>query len=184
MLDVGSGPGNFGNYLTSLGCRVISSDIAFEMVRAATRLVPSAPGLVNDMRMLPLRDDCIDAVLCAYSLMHIPSPFELLVFEEFARVLRPSGVLQLMVKTGVGAHAFCAGPVPDTVGHVQLFDPDKLLETLEGSGFTTLDVQTKATLSPHEFDHPKLMILARWDRPRATPNLGRQTRRRRAPGEE
>lgn len=161
VADVGSGPGNFGCYLRSKGCRVVSSDVSFGMARAALRYVERSPAIVDDMRRLSLRNESVDALLCAYSMMHLPAPHDASALDEFCRVVRPNGWLQIMVKTGKGGHAFRAHTVPGVSGHVQLFDREKLAGALEATGFEVLDMRTKPATSPHEFDHPKLMLLSR-----------------------
>jgi len=160
ILDVGAGPGNFARFLARNGCTTISSDIAVEMVRASQVLVPECPTVVADMRSLPFRGESFDGILCAYSLMHIPAGATPGVLAEFTRMLRPAGVLQLMIKTGSGAYQFRSGLVEDARGFVQLWELEEFLSLVEESGCSIEDVQKKQPSSPHEFDYPKVMILA------------------------
>lgn len=161
VLDSGAGPGNFAQFLVMNGLTVISSDISFGMTEMSQRLVPQAPVMASDMRAIPARSRAFDAVLCAYSLMHVPAPLDELVLVEFARVIRQGGVLQLMVKVGDSAHPFRARGVEGVAGHVQLFNRDRLVHTLRRVGFDPFSERMKSPASPAEFAYPKLMVLAR-----------------------
>ena len=161
VLDAGAGPGNFAQYLASEDLLVVAADISYGMARTSHSLVPQAPAVVADMRDLPIGSKQFDAVLSAYSLMHVPAPVDRRVLQEFPRVVRPNGLLQLMVKTGDGPHAFTASSVPGVHGHLQLFDSNRVMTMLNTVGFTPIVSREKLSSSPHEFDHPKLMTLSR-----------------------
>lgn len=164
VLDAGAGPGNFSKFLLARGLRPVSSDIAVGMVAMSRRLVPNVPTVISDMRHVPARTAAFDGLLCAYSLMHVPEPLEEAVLAEFARVLKDGGVLQLMVKLGDSPYAFRARGVDGVTGHVQLFKQVALIQQLERLGLHAYVQRIKRPTSPAEFDHPKLMVLARRQR--------------------
>jgi SAM-dependent methyltransferase len=161
VADVGAGPGNFAKYVSEAGFRVLSTDISLEMVRASARLVPKAPAFVSDMRALPLRDATLDGVLCAYSLLHVPSPANAEVLAEFARILAPSGLLQLMVKTGTRPYRFESTLVPGASSLMEPWRKNDLLDRLRTLGIDPIRIDHRPASSPHEFDHPKLMVIGR-----------------------
>jgi SAM-dependent methyltransferase len=165
VLDAGAGPGNFARYLQSLGLQLISSDIAISMASASHRLVPEAPAMACDMRSIPLYGSTLDAVLCAYSLMHVPAAATPDVIQEFARVTRDGGYLQLMIKTGVGSYQFKSDLVDGGRGFVQLWDPDEIKSLIGTLGFTVLHAEAREPISPYEFEHPKMMLLCQLSKP-------------------
>jgi 23S rRNA (guanine745-N1)-methyltransferase len=87
LLEVGAGTayylaGALGDDPNTVG---IALDVSKAAARAATRTDPRIAAVVADVwQQLPVRDRCLEAVLCAFAPRNLP---------EFARVLRPDGVL-------------------------------------------------------------------------------------------
>jgi 2-polyprenyl-3-methyl-5-hydroxy-6-metoxy-1,4-benzoquinol methylase len=101
-LDAGCGSGTLSRLLSNEGCDVLGVDAAEEMVAMAHRLSSEAesPGrlrfeCIRTIAQLPLPDESIDGVLCSSVLEYVSDPSECL--QEFARVLRPGGVLVVSV---------------------------------------------------------------------------------------
>jgi len=90
ILDVGAGRGQLAQRMRDeIGCRVIALDASTAMVTAcAERGISSVQG---DARHLPFGSDRFDALVAAWMLYHV-APVEQ-ALAEFARVLRPGGVL-------------------------------------------------------------------------------------------
>lgn len=57
---------------------------------------------VCDAMNIPVPDSSFDVVLCTEMLEHVPEPIK--VIKEFARILRPGGVLLLTAPLGSGIH--------------------------------------------------------------------------------
>ena len=87
ILEVGSGT---AYYLTrALGDDPVAVGVALDVSKAAAKVAaqadPRIAAVVADVwRPLPVRDRCLDAVLCVFAPRNLP---------EFARVLRPDGLL-------------------------------------------------------------------------------------------
>ncbi|GAB3421992.1 class I SAM-dependent methyltransferase [Flindersiella endophytica] len=98
VVDVGCGPGREVGLLRSLGFR------AFGIDRSLGQLAAGGLGgvLRGDMRWLPLRTACVDALWCQAALLHIPRSEVPAVLGEFGRVVRPGGRLYLSVAEGDG----------------------------------------------------------------------------------
>ena len=90
-LDAACGTGRFAEFLARRGHRVIGVDVSPDMLSYARRRVPEAEFHVAGLDRLPLLDECVDVVVCALALEHVPSLDPVLA--EFARVLRPGGDL-------------------------------------------------------------------------------------------
>ena len=94
ILDAGCGEGYYLQQLiAAAGSRslsVIGLDISKWAVQAAARLIPSARWVVGSNARLPVPEGSIDRLLCLFGFP---------VYAEFARVLRPAGLL-LQVDAG------------------------------------------------------------------------------------
>lgn len=90
LLDAGCGPG--GTTLEMAGGTGVGLDISREQLSLAQRNV-TAELVQGDMTALPFATNSFDAISAMYSLIHIPLNQHRTVLAEFARVLRPSGVL-------------------------------------------------------------------------------------------
>jgi len=90
-LDAACGTGRFAEFLARRGHRVIGVDVSPDMLSYARRRVPEAEFHVAGLDRLPLPDDCVDVIVCALALEHVPRLDPVLA--EFARVLRPGGDL-------------------------------------------------------------------------------------------
>jgi ubiquinone/menaquinone biosynthesis C-methylase UbiE len=67
--------------------------------------------LVSDITAIPVPDESFDAILCTEVLEHVPEPSHAL--KEFARLLKPGGVMILTAPFGSNVHMapyhFCSG---------------------------------------------------------------------------
>jgi len=90
-LDAACGTGRFAEFLARRGHRVIGVDSSPDMLALARKRVPGAEFHVAGLDRLPLPDDCVDVIVCALALEHVPRLDPVLA--EFARVLRPGGDL-------------------------------------------------------------------------------------------
>ena len=98
VADIGCGPGHQTAQLRELGLRAYGFDLSFEMLGALR-----VPDLAQaDMRALPIGTGVLDGVWCSAALLHIPRAMVQGVLAEFHRVLRPEGLLGLMIAEGEG----------------------------------------------------------------------------------
>src|SRR5215468_10654287 len=88
-LDAACGTGRYAEYLAGRGHRVVGVDSSPEMLERARSRVPSGEFRPGDLHRLPLPDGCVDLVVCALAVSHVPALTP--VMAEFARVLRPGG---------------------------------------------------------------------------------------------
>jgi SAM-dependent methyltransferase len=110
-LDAACGTGRFAEFLTRRGHRVIGVDSSPDMLAHARQRVPDAGFHVAEIDRLPLPDDCVDVIVCALALDHVPCLDPVLA--EFARVLRPAGDL---VISGVHHELMTRGSAMTTRG--------------------------------------------------------------------
>jgi SAM-dependent methyltransferase len=111
-LDAACGTRRHAEHLAARGHRVTGVDSSPDMLaRARLRRVP-AQFLLGDLHRMPLRGSCMDLVVCALALVHVPALAP--VMAEFARVLRPGGHLVIsdihLLSLYLGGVATAAGP--------------------------------------------------------------------------
>lgn len=103
VLDVGAGTGPAGRAVRAAGGCVVAVDLVAGMLRAA-----GAPGVVADVRQLPVRSRAVGALVAAFCLNHIDRPDT--GFSEARRVTERGGAVLV---SSCGTETF--HPVRDAV---------------------------------------------------------------------
>jgi SAM-dependent methyltransferase len=98
ILDLPCGTGRFTGALARDGYEVIGSDISLEMLQKAATVElgrtgdgkpPTVHGYVQaNAEHLPLRDACLDCVVCIRFMMHVDGATRVRMLKEFRRVSR------------------------------------------------------------------------------------------------
>lgn len=95
ILDIGSGPGQWTEWLRRAGHAVEGVEPVREFVASARAAYPDSRYRVGRAESLPEADAVLGGILAWYSLIHVP-PLEIdRALGEFARVVRPGGSLLL-----------------------------------------------------------------------------------------
>ena len=163
-LDAGCGAGARDVFhLWSEGYDMMGVDAVEENIQVAQELHPEIADrvFVADLRQpLPFEDGSFDFVACNAVIQHIdPEPVQDVVLPELARVLRPNGVLQLMLKNGTGIiTVFDKDYGVDRTFH--LYDEVEVLGVLEGQGMVRIEADSPEDLGgflyftdPKQVDH-------------------------------
>jgi SAM-dependent methyltransferase len=99
VLDLGCGSGiPVARHLAAAGYRVTGVDFSQVQIRRARRLVPAATFLHGDITRLSLPAATFGAVVCLYTLIHLPLEEQPPLLGRIAGWLRPGG--WLLVTTG------------------------------------------------------------------------------------
>jgi ubiquinone/menaquinone biosynthesis C-methylase UbiE len=96
VLDVATGAGHTALAFAPHVARVVAADLTEEMLAktaelAAERTLRNLETRVADAEALPFEDAAFDLVTCRLAFHHFPNPRR--VVDEFARVLKPGGIL-------------------------------------------------------------------------------------------
>jgi SAM-dependent methyltransferase len=91
ILDVGSGPGYFGDAFRIAGARCCSMEIEIKSLFA--RGVPPAQAIVGDGEQMPIAEASFDICHSSNAIEHVPRPHDFL--SEMIRVVRPGGLVFL-----------------------------------------------------------------------------------------
>lgn len=98
VLDVGCGDG--ARTLANLPAGSVGLDFSRRGLELAAETVPGARLVQGDMTSLPIADKSVDAVTAYHAVFHVPSDSQPAVYREFARVLRPGGMVLLTLPGG------------------------------------------------------------------------------------
>lgn len=138
IVDVGSGPGQWTNYLRECGAEIVGVDPVREFVDRARTDYPETEYRVGKAEHLAIEDGALGGVLAWYSLIHT-SPSEIgLALSEFARALRPGGRLLLGFFTAEHQAAFDHAIAPAYYWPVEM-----LVERVEEAGFRVTHTETR-----------------------------------------
>ena len=152
-LDAGCGAGALEmSYLTELGFEMSGLDAVAENIRVARSLRPEFADrlqVANIQDPLPFDDSSFEIVLCNAVIQHVPrdAVFDS-VLPEFARVLRPGGVLQLMFKPGRGIETAVDGAYGNAgvARSFVLYDEMELLKALAALGLHLIEEEADGKL--------------------------------------
>ena len=95
LLDAGCGQGDpvLRRVTDAPEIETIGLDFSREQLGFARDAAPDVSLVRGDMTSLPVETDAVDAVTAFHSLIHVPMGDHQAVVDEFARVLRPNGLL-------------------------------------------------------------------------------------------
>jgi 2-polyprenyl-3-methyl-5-hydroxy-6-metoxy-1,4-benzoquinol methylase len=146
VLEFGAGTGWLSRWLTQLGCRVIVLDVSSTALRMAKALYQRVPVIGNrpppvflefDGRQIALPDGSVDRILTFDAFHHVPNPDT--VIREFARVLRPGGIVGLAEPGARHSRTPMSQFEMRTYGVVENdVDVHAIWRTARGCGFTDL----------------------------------------------
>jgi SAM-dependent methyltransferase len=140
VCDVGCGPGFDTAVLRQKGLNVIGLDRSWGMMQAG-RMEHGivAPFVQVDMRDLPLGKTAVNGLWVCASLLHLPREEVPQTVQDFARILKPSGILYLSVKMGDDAK-WTSTPFNDDLSRFFTYwQPETLDPLLHQAGFTIID---------------------------------------------
>ncbi|MCZ4277144.1 MULTISPECIES: class I SAM-dependent DNA methyltransferase [Nocardiaceae] len=135
VLDAGCGSGRVAEHLDGLGLAVTGIDLSPEMIRLALTACPQSQFVVGSLLDIPISAGRFDGIVAWYSIIHTPPEQLPIVFEEFARLLRPGGSLLLAFQIGDERVR-----LEDVYGHRVSYDayrlrPSRIAEQLNYAGF-------------------------------------------------
>ncbi|KRE38296.1 hypothetical protein ASG73_04890 [Janibacter sp. Soil728] len=152
VLDAGSGPGHWTDFLRSRGCVAHGVDAVPQFVESARERFPLTSFEVGDLLELPFVDARFGGVLAWYSVIHMNPEESASALAEFARVTTDDGHLLMGAFLGPDGH-----PFDHAVTTAYCRSEQGLTTQIEAAGFHVLSTHTR-TSREHR---PHLAVIAR-----------------------
>ena len=140
VLDAGCGPGGETKKLRNKGFNVIGIDISEKMLEKARQLVPNGNFKYMDIMTLDFPNKYFDGIWSARTLIHIPTEHLKKTIAGFKKVLKPNGIICLIVLggKGEGIKREYYDPTGKTSCFFKYFQKGEIDKILEKIGFTVL----------------------------------------------
>jgi SAM-dependent methyltransferase len=146
LLDAGCGEGRHCFGALERGARVLGLDLDWTSLRAAAGGLRSRAGelgslgemLQGDAFALPFPDESFDKVICAEVMEHVHDYSA--AARELARVTKPGGRLAITIPTATSEQLYLRlgdDYFESPGGHIRIFRPRRLAETLASAGLAT-----------------------------------------------
>jgi len=159
--DLGCGPGRVAGHLAGLGMDVSGVDLSPRMVEVARLDHPAIPFTVGSMAALPFGDAELAGALAWYSIIHTPDERQGGLFAEFARVVRPGGILLLAFQVGDDVVHITHAYGHEVDAHARRQNPVRIRTLLAEAGFTPSAELVRAPVAPEKV--PQGYVMARRD---------------------
>lgn len=102
VLEIGSAAGRDTKYLYENGVDVVGIDLSENLVQIAKKSHPQITFQVCDMRKLPFKNSYFDGVWANAVFHHLDKSEMESTLQEWSRVLKDDGIIQLSTKMGEG----------------------------------------------------------------------------------
>lgn len=143
ILDVGCGAGYDSKVLCSLGAKVMGIDISENLIQIAKIHVPNCRFVVGDITESMTALGSFDGISCLATLVHVDVQKMKTTFDNFAEILRPSGLL--LVSSLEGAEK----------------NIEKSLVQIDGEQYDK-DYNSYSVWQLCNFAHPKFKLVDTW----------------------
>ena len=142
ILDVGCGPGRDSAFFVSCGFSVVGVDLSEELLSIAKKRVPTATFKKQDLRKLSFPKETFHGIWANASLLHIKRSEVTGVLQRFYEVLKPDGILFILIKEGKGEGYKRYKLAQSKPRYFTYFERSELHDLLAGAGFMILDSYT------------------------------------------
>lgn len=163
ILDAGCGPGRDCEYFVKQGLKVIGVDLSDKLLDIAKQRVPKASFSKQDLRALIFPPNSFDGIWACASLLHLHRAEVPQVLENFFHLLKPSGVLFVMVKEGKGEADVAEKLSSHLLRHFTYFQQEELKDEVKEAGFKIIE-HYSYNEKDHRPDHRDLRWISSFSR--------------------
>lgn len=156
VADLGCGPGHVTAFLQQLGLDISGLDLSPAMIALAQADYPRLRFSTGSILELPMADAQLAGILAWYSLIHLP-PQELPgAIAEFARALRPGGII-LLGFFGTESAAIPVQPFDHAVAPAYRLSVDQVSELLAAQGLMEIARMIREPGPQERFQHARVI---------------------------
>jgi len=163
VLDAGCGSGRDANLLHSnVGLDVVGLDLSKGLLKVARKQFPEITFIEGNLLELPFEADSFDGVWSNTSLLHLESVEAVRqALSEMNRVLKPGGVLHVVVKaqTGDSKTAVVSDKLSGHDRFFQYFAVNEMNELLERSHFSMLSIKEYSEVETIPQGRPEVLLI-------------------------
>jgi ubiquinone/menaquinone biosynthesis C-methylase UbiE len=162
VLDAGCGPGRDADLLQEQGFKVTGLDLSAGLLKVARRIFPGIDFVQGNFLDLPFVNSSFDGVWSNTSLLHLETVGDVQkALSEMHRVLRPGGVLHVVVKaqTGDTKTAVVSDKLSGHERFFQYFTAPELTGLLEQSQFRLISAKEYNELETMPHGRPEVRLI-------------------------
>ncbi|VBB05028.1 s-adenosyl-l-methionine-dependent methyltransferase [Lucifera butyrica] len=162
ILDAGCGPGNIARLLLEKqkGFRVSGFDLSPEMVKLAINNVPGASFQIGDIRNLSSWEPGYDAIIAAFSIVHLSNDETLQFIRNVSCLLKAEGLFYLSCIQGDHA-GYATTSFSRKEIYFNRFSRNFILTALTGHNFNIVNTFSQAYPEPDGTTSTELFFYAR-----------------------
>lgn len=162
VLDAGCGSGRDANILNEQGLNVTGLDLSNGLLKVARRKYPKVNFVEGNLLSLQFDDESFEGVWSNASLLHLETIHDVKqAIAEFARVLKHSGTLHVVVKsqTGDSKTAVVSDKLSGDDRFFQYFELDEITSFLENAGFSILQRKEYSEIETIPQGRPEVLLI-------------------------
>lgn len=142
VLDLGCAAGRDSIWFASRGLKPTGVDLSENLLAIARERAPDIDFLRQDIRKLDFPDDSFDGIWACAVLLHLSRSEALSVMKRCHFMLKPDGILTVMVKKGRGEADVAETLSSGVSRHFTYFETDELKTMMHRAGFSVTDLYT------------------------------------------
>lgn len=162
ILDLGCGPGNYSKYLTDIkGLRNIHGiDLSEQMVKRASKNVPTAQFTLGDIRKLSVKDSYYHGVVASFCVPYLSYHETDKLIADIYKALKHAGTLYLSCMQGVTCGFERTSFSGEMAVYIYYYTEEFLVSSMEERGFHVMSVERQPYLEVDGSMSTDLIIIA------------------------
>jgi ubiquinone/menaquinone biosynthesis C-methylase UbiE len=157
ILDVGCGSGRDAKVFCDHGFTVTGVDLSGKLLEIAKTIAPTATFLKEDIRALQFPPNSFDGIWACASLVHIKHEELRDVLKTLFTILKPNGIIGVVVKAGSGERFESSRSVPNEKRFFSFYSKPFLKDIFKTIGFRITDMHTY-----NDRDRHAEVVKSRW----------------------
>ena len=144
ICDAGCGPsGHIGKYLQKKGFDLTGIDLSPKCIEIAKQYEKDIEFHCMDMMDMQFESSSFDGIISFYSIIHTPKIDVPKIFQEYNRVLKPDGLILIVVKKGTAEGIISGEWYEGNQIYFTNFLENEISDYLTESGFKIISLETR-----------------------------------------